>query len=215
MRNLIDYHVHTTFSDGILKPEELIEAGKNVNIEEICITDHYSHSKIALTKNDLSSYFNEILRLKKVNASSIKVFAGIEVDLYSVRDLNPITLYEWDLILFEYVFSLPNWEKKFKEVLKFKKDFPDYSVGLAHTRFSRLTEIKFNRVFEQIKENEIVIELNTSYQNYRDPWFRYLDDSFWYSIGSDAHSQVNLGDVGPALFFLEQQEISFDRIIQL
>ncbi|MHA1974774.1 MAG: PHP domain-containing protein [Candidatus Hodarchaeales archaeon] len=214
MIKIIDYHVHTTLSDGILTPEDIVETARKLGLEELCITDHFSHSKIALSENELGSYYDEINQLKGLE-SSIEVFAGLEVDLYSIRDFDPITSYEWDFILFEYVFSLPDWEKKFKQVLKFKKDFSDYNIGLAHTRFSRLTETKFNKVFERIQENEIVIELNTSYKNYLDAWFRYLDDSFWYSIGSDAHSQYNLGNIDPALFFMEQQKIPFSRIFRV
>ena len=66
-----------------------------------------------------------------------------------------------------------------------------------------------------IRENEIIIELNTRYKNYNDTWFSYLDDDNWYSIGSDAHSLERIGDVGGALSFLYNRDIPVNRIIQL
>lgn len=39
---LVDLHIHSTFSDGFLTPQEIVEAAKKKNIEVISITDHDS-----------------------------------------------------------------------------------------------------------------------------------------------------------------------------
>ena len=54
-------------------------------------------------------------------------------------------------------------------------------------------------------EFEIIIELNTSYGNYMDQWFNYLDDEYWYSIGSDAHHKDSLGNTTLAVNFLKER----------
>ncbi|HPV62923.1 MAG TPA: PHP domain-containing protein, partial [Fervidobacterium sp.] len=45
----IDFHTHTTASDGTYKPEDLVKKAKSAGIEIIAITDH-----------DTVSGFNEI-----------------------------------------------------------------------------------------------------------------------------------------------------------
>lgn len=210
-----DYHIHTNFSDGYVTPESMIQGAIDKEVDQICITDHYSYSKPALRHEDLEQYFNTLQELKKAYAQEVKVFIGIEVDVSSIDSFDYLLSFSWDLVLFEYVFSIPDWEQAFRDVLKFKKRVPEMKVGLAHTRFSRLTLTKFDYVMTNIHENEIIVELNSSYMNFKDPYFNYLDDTNIYSVGSDAHSQTQLGEVSGALSFLHHRNISQKRIIQL
>ena len=214
---LIDLHIHTTFSDGFSAPINVIQAAIAKNLKHICITDHYSNSKPALnTLDELREYHQIITELKRKFASQIQISVGIEVDLLSISSLDDLKTISWDLILFEYVFAVSNWKENFKNVIKFKQNCKmDPNVGLAHTRFSRVTHSAFDRVMNSIRENKIIIELNTRYQNYLDPWFNYLDDQNWYTIGSDAHSLDRVGDVSGALSFLYNRNIPVNRIIQI
>jgi predicted metal-dependent phosphoesterase TrpH len=38
--NCADLHIHSSFSDGNLTPEEIVEAAKNNGLKAISITDH-------------------------------------------------------------------------------------------------------------------------------------------------------------------------------
>jgi len=40
MSLLADLHTHTTFSDGILSPEQLLDKAKSVGLHSLAITDH-------------------------------------------------------------------------------------------------------------------------------------------------------------------------------
>ncbi len=213
---LIDLHIHTTYSDGYSAPLSVIKTAIAKKLERICITDHYSHSKPALNSIDeLESYYLDLTQLNKKFAQ-IEVSVGIEVDLLSINSLETLDSIPWDLVLFEYVFALSDWEETFKKIIKFKQNCKsDINIGLAHTRFSRVTHAKFEYVMSNIRKNEIIIELNTRYRNYNDKWFSYLDDQNWFSIGSDAHSIERIGDVGEALSFLYNRNIPVNRIVQL
>jgi histidinol phosphatase-like PHP family hydrolase len=210
-----DYHIHSKFSDGYLSPKEICQVAINKKVSEICITDHYSAWKLALHPQDLEAYYSTLTELKKEFTNKIKVFIGIEVDLSSIKDFWDLQNFDWDLVLFEYTFHLPDWENLFKEVLQFKKQVSNMNIGLAHTRFSRVSQKRFDFVMKNLQEREIVIELNASYQNYMDPWFQYLDDQFKYSIGSDAHSKESIGNVQGPVRFLKDHRIPLNRIIQL
>ena len=215
--DLMDLHIHTTFSDGYSTPTSVIEAAIAKNLKKISITDHYSTSKPALGSIDeLEDYYHVITALKRKFSPQIQISVGIEVDMLSIDSLDLLKSFSWDLILFEYVFTASNWEEMFKKVIKFKQSHKsDCYIGLAHTRFRRVTHSKFEQVMNSIRENEIIIELNTRYKNYLDPWFNYLDDQNWYSIGSDAHSLDRVGDVSEALSFLYNRNIPVNRIIQI
>lgn len=215
MARIIDYHIHTSFSDGFFSPREMILAAAERGIQEVCITDHYSTWKPALSSIELEEYYTTLDEIRRHESISTKIFIGIEVDLSSIKFLGSLNDFQWDLILFEYVLAQSAWEKKFQQVLNFKKKNPNYNVGLAHTRFTRVSESKLDYVLNKIREYEIIVELNTGYGNYMDKWFTYLDDEYWYSIGSDAHHKNGLGNTGLGLNFLEKRKINFNRIVTL
>ena len=66
-----------------------------------------------------------------------------------------------------------------------------------------------------LKKHKIIIELNTSYKNYKDAWFNYLNDEFLYSVGTDAHSKERIGDINSALYYLQSRDIPESQIIHL
>ena len=48
-----DLHIHSSYSDGVLTPEEIVELAKNQGIKYISITDHDSISaQYIINKND-------------------------------------------------------------------------------------------------------------------------------------------------------------------
>ncbi|UCE12967.1 MAG: PHP domain-containing protein [Candidatus Heimdallarchaeota archaeon] len=212
---IIDYHIHTSFSDGMFSPRDMILAAAERGIQEVCITDHHSVWKPALSDIDFEDYFTTLDRIRSHLSLGTKVFIGIEVDLSSIDSFDMLREFSWDLVLFEYVFAQPEWEDRLQTVLNFKKKYPHYNLGLAHTRFTRVPESKMEYVFEKIREFEIIIELNTGYGNYMDKWFNYLDDAFWFSIGSDAHHKDSLGNTTLAINFLKERGIPLNRIVKL
>ncbi len=215
LARIIDYHIHTSFSDGFFSPRDMILAAAKRGIQEVCITDHYSSWKPALAEMEFEEYYTTLDEIRSHETLGTQVFIGIEVDISSIDSLNPLQGFQWDLILFEYVFASSSWEKKFQQVLNFKKRNPNYKVGLAHTRFTRVSESKLNAVLEKIQKFGIIVELNTGYGNYMDKWFNYFDDEYWFSIGSDAHHKESLGNMDLALNYLRNRNIPMNRIITL
>jgi hypothetical protein len=63
---MIDLHMHSTFSDGTLTPEELIAAGKAVGLKAMALTDHD-------TTGGIARY------LAAAEAAGIRAISGVEV----------------------------------------------------------------------------------------------------------------------------------------
>ncbi len=68
----IDLHNHTTYSDGKLKPEELVGLKIKLGIDLIGITDHYEDIK------DIDNYFDELNALAQNYKDKIIIIPGIE-----------------------------------------------------------------------------------------------------------------------------------------
>ena len=86
MKNLCDYHVHTTFSDGKNTPEEVIKAAIEKGMAEIGISDHsYTDfdESYCIKRDKIEEYKQEIARLKAKYQGKIKILCGIEQDFYS------------------------------------------------------------------------------------------------------------------------------------
>lgn len=91
---LVDYHVHTQFSDDSIYPmEKVVQDAILLGLDEICFTDHvdygikvdwdsgeeirYRHGD-PLANVDYPRYWAEIERLKKFYQDQIKIKAGLE-----------------------------------------------------------------------------------------------------------------------------------------
>jgi len=77
---LIDYHIHTRFSDGKKDFSDYVDEAVKRKIDEIGFSDHVSFEKVDWLMNvtDLPNYMNKITQLKKASKISIKM--GLEVD---------------------------------------------------------------------------------------------------------------------------------------
>jgi len=79
----VNYHTHTTGSDGKLKPEELIKLAIKKKFDVLGITDHYHHPPgFRDWGNEYYSdeHYLELKRLKKKYKSKIKILVGVEFD---------------------------------------------------------------------------------------------------------------------------------------
>ena len=81
-----NYHLHTTVSDGKLKPEELINLAIKRKFQIIGITDHYRLPPAF--KEERNDYYTEkdyknLTRLRDKYADKITVFIGAEFDWFS------------------------------------------------------------------------------------------------------------------------------------
>lgn len=129
---MIDYHIHTLFSDGQNNPEDYIEAARNKKIDEIGFSDHFCFKEPywSMKFSDMDLRAEKIGSLKK--NSKIPVKLGLEMDF------------------------TPGFEKSTEELLK--KYLFDYVIGSVHlvnlfdydnpAEFAKYTEPQIYQVYE-------------------------------------------------------------------
>ncbi|MCQ2448641.1 MAG: histidinol-phosphatase [Clostridia bacterium] len=80
-----DCHLHTTFSDGLSTPEEMVLSAIRLGLETIAFTDH-SHTPFdesyCMLKENVAPYRTEILRLQEKYKGKIEILLGIEQDYF-------------------------------------------------------------------------------------------------------------------------------------
>ena len=70
--DIVNFHCHTTFSDGSLSPEQLLNQAYRNKIKYLSITDHHTvKAHEYITTNNL---------LKKYPSTSFKLISGIEIN---------------------------------------------------------------------------------------------------------------------------------------
>jgi len=105
-----NYHAHTTMSDGIYTPEEVVEKAIEAGLAEIGITDHYFTLKGGINFVDddqIDNYLRKIEDLRQKYGDRIRILAGLEIDTSCFnlkRSRLPFDkLNKLDYVLFEYV----------------------------------------------------------------------------------------------------------------
>lgn len=131
-----DYHVHTEFSDdSIYLMEDVIRDAVNMNMDEICITDHVDYgvkddwdsgSEIIyrngepLANVDYPSYMDKIQFLKRKYAGKIRIKTGMEfgVQAHTIPQFEDLfTRYPFDFIILS-VHQVENkefWTQEFQK----------------------------------------------------------------------------------------------------
>lgn len=109
---MFDYHIHTTFSDGKLTPEEIIKKAIEMNFSSVGISDHFTcppdfpPPPFYLFGEKMDNYFAEVNRLKEKYKDQIDIAVSCETDYYR-----------------------ESWDKTLAIVKKYS---PDYIFGTVH-----------------------------------------------------------------------------------
>lgn len=83
-----DFHVHTTFCDGKDSPRRTVQAAIEMGLEAVGFSAHsYTDfdESYCIKKADIPAYRAEIAALQAEFSDKIRVFCGVEQDLYSAE----------------------------------------------------------------------------------------------------------------------------------
>ncbi len=222
----MNFHIHSTWSDGTYTPEIIVKEAIKRKIDKIAITDHYFTQKTAsLPAKYLKMYVEDLKALRVKYGQELDIYIGVEIDFSPRTDIDNLPDFEGvDFLLFEYVQDelwdgYPLWM-----LLKLRKRYKQ-PVILAHNDISKnFRDADYVSLARVMESDRIGIELNTNY-NYTKldmPFYRLAEDFFRVvreynipvSVGSDMHDDLNeLANVEDALTFI--QELKLDENFKL
>ena len=204
---MIDYHIHSYFSDGDQTIKEILATAIRRKLTAIAITDHcdaegkFMYIRDTKPPRSLIEYISEVRAISE--NSPLKVYLGLEITAFQNNEnmIFPTEFNSLDFILIETFFPQKSYFTEFDPVkfaiqLKSQLEIP---VGLAHPTISHI-----ENNFDKIEKNDIFIELNSDKliskpqekEDIFDRLKKLLSDSkVKISVGSDAHIIFLIGGV--------------------
>ncbi len=214
---MIDFHIHSYFSDGDQTPQEILTVAERRNLSAIAITDHCDISGRFLYLRDVSQprplreYVDEIRNLSP--PESLRVFIGLELCKFSPKTPPPPEFAELDFLLIETFPVQTPTQKSFDpiaEALNLKNHY-SFPIGLAHPTLSDIEqninqvdkyglflELNFDKLIDRPSERTHVFQRTAE----------LLDSTskIRLSIGSDAHIISVIGAVKSIWDFVVQHD---------
>jgi DNA polymerase (family 10) len=197
-----DLHVHSKWSDGRDKIEEIAKKAKQKGYKYIGISDHLGNMKIAnaLNKKRLEKRNKEIDKLNK-KIKGIKILKGAEVDIAPEGDLSAD-----NQVLRKLDVVIASVHSKFKMS---KKEMTDRILRAMDNKYVDIIghptgrmieqrqayELDFEKIFKKAKKNNIALEIN-SYPERLDLNGRNIrqavEKGVKLVINTDSHNKNNL-----------------------
>lgn len=158
--NYIDFHTHSTYSDGTYSPKELLQYSKKKNLKAIALTDH-----------DTVNGINEALKYSKVY--NIELVQGIEISSeYKNKEIHILGLFiksDCELLL-EELKALRERRKKRNIYMIEKLN----NLGINIT-YEELKNISHNELITRAHFARLIVEKGYAKTN-KDCFDKYLND---------------------------------------
>ncbi|HZD80611.1 MAG TPA: PHP domain-containing protein [Actinomycetota bacterium] len=201
-----DLQMHTTWSDGTLPLEEMVQSARALARSYVAVTDHSQALAIAhgMTAEQLAEQgrlIDELNRAFGAEGDPFRILRSMEVDLFpdGTLDMDDATLRTLDLVLGAFHSKLRSKEDETERYLAALRQ-PRLHI-LAHPKarmFGRRAGLSadWRRVFAEAARLGKALELDATV------WRQDLgvelatiareEGVAWFSIGSDAHTALEL-----------------------
>ncbi len=198
------FHIHTTYSDGNITLENVVNHLKKMGFSYAGISDHSKSAAYAggLKDDEVNKYFEEIDNLNK-NVSGFKLFKGIESDILpdGSLDYSEDILSKFDFIIaaIHSHFNLSEEQMTDRIIRAIENKF---TTMIAHPTGRLLLardpyKVDIIRIINAAVENDVDIELNSSPFRLDLDWrmCKYAKEKgVKIFINTDAHSIKSLSD---------------------
>ena len=217
---LMNFHVHSTWSEGTYTPELIVREAIKRKVDKIAITDYYNTKKTnSLPPKYIAAYQKDLHTLRDKYRSEIDIYIGLEIDFSPRTDIEHLPDFDGiDFLLFEYVQD-NLWDGYPLWMLIELRDRYHLPVILSHNDVSRNFQgTDISSMLRVLESDRIGIELNTNlnYTRLGVPYYRLFDNFFEalrdqkipISVGSDMHKNLELlTDVSDALSFIQDMHL--------
>jgi DNA polymerase (family 10) len=191
-------HNHTTWSDGVDRLDDFVNACNARGYEYVVISDHSKNAHYAggLKEEKLMAQLKEIDKLNK-GLKHFRIFKSIECDILVSGELDYDTdlLKQLDMVIVSVHQLLKMDEKKATQRLIKAIEHP-YTTVLGHMTGRQLLirpgyPVSFEKVIDACAANNVVIEINANPYRLDMDWTQIpyaLKKGVMISINPDAHS---------------------------
>lgn len=178
MKNKQNLHIHSTWSDGINTPRELIEEAIARGFDSIGFSEHsymyFRNTSKQLYISDMPRYQQEIRQLKAEYKGKINVFCGLEFDYYSRVPLDGFDYRIGSLHYLDFDGEILGFDRKLDEVQEYLRvHFGGDSMAFAKRYYEELSHLPEKGKFDILghfdlltKNNEQERFLDTADPNY-------------------------------------------------
>lgn len=200
-----DLHVHSVYSDGLSRLEDLIEEALKLGYEYVAVCDHAERLKIArgMSPQDVEKRLVEIKRVNQVyQEKGVEVLSGVELNIENNGEVDyPAGL----LAQFDLVSASIHWgfgqskEKLTERILKAMEN--PYVNVICHPTGRIIGkrepyQLDFEAIFQQARAANIFLELN-SFPDRLDLKDELIQEAkkagCKFALGTDAHGAGQLG----------------------
>ena len=221
-------HTHTNYCDGKNTPEEMLEAAIAKGFDSIGFSGHSYMTYDPLVTDYIADYKVHINRLKEEYAQRIRVYLGLEVDMFSGR--------ESDLSGFDYLigsvhdlcregdyFSIDESADRLKEVTD--RYFGGDGLAIARAYYETLAQLPEYGKFDFIAHFDLITKYRNTLSIIDDQCREYRNyalEAAYALKGKVPFFEVNSGAIArgyrntpyPATFLIKElKELGFGAII--
>lgn len=190
---MIDYHIHSNYSDGQASVSQIAKKAKEIGIKEIAIVDHSFELSFGLDEKKAKRREKEIELARETYG--IRIQSGIEC---GVNSLGEICLPEFDFD-FVIVSVHENALNYYDRIIKcIEKNDVDVVGHVLSETFGYYRDLELEeRFLDEIESIGIALELNSGHRCPPDDFLSKCSErDLKISIGSDAHKLEKVGNVG-------------------
>jgi DNA polymerase (family 10) len=198
-------HNHTTWSDGVDKLTDFVQACIKRKYEYVVISDHSKNAHYAggMKEEKVLRQMNEIDALNR-RLSPFRIFKSIECDILvsGELDFNKEMLQQFDLVICSIHQLLKmDEERATKRLIKAIEN--PYTTILGHMTGRQLLirpgyPVNFRKVIDACAANQVVIEINANPYRLDMDWSQIpyaLKKGVMISINPDAHSIAEIDNI--------------------
>jgi len=207
----VDYHIHTTFTDGKSSIEEYILAAINKGLSAIAFTEHVRKSS-----GWFGTFSQEVKKVRKAYPQ-LKVYYGIEaktLDFQGTLDATPEMINESEVVI-GAVHRYPDLDNlsELEQISPEKAARMEYEAsmglienapidilahpgGIYETYYGDFPVGYFREIVKSAKQFNVAIEISSKYCRSIKEWLEICkSEDVLISLGSDAHSDSETGTI--------------------
>lgn len=221
-------HTHTTYCDGDNTPEEMIEAAIAKGFDSIGFSGHSYMSYDPYVPDNVAEYKQHITRLKGEYADRIKIYLGLEVDMYSGPETD-LTGFDYligsvhGLFYKENYFSIDADAESVDRVIR--QHFRGDAMELARAYYERVAQLPQYGHFDIIGHFDLITKFRRVLPLADEDSREYRDcvlDAIHALAGKIPYFEVNTGAIArgyrttpyPAPFIIKEfRQLGFGAII--